>query len=74
MMCFFNIEDFEGSIQVVIPSQLYRKVRDILVKPGPFLVEGIIDHDSERNKTQLLATQMSLINPPLSSKAFDVSL
>jgi DNA polymerase III alpha subunit len=74
IICFFNIEDLEGSIQVVIPSQLYRKIRDIVVKPGPFLVEGIIKHDSERNKTQLQATKMSLINPPHSSNAFDVSL
>ena len=74
IICFFSIEDLEGSIQVVIPSQLYRKIRDIVVKPGPFLVEGIIKHDSERNKTQLQATKMSLINPPHSSNAFDISL
>ncbi len=40
IMCYLNIEDLEGSLQVIIPSQLYRRTREILVENGPFLVEG----------------------------------
>jgi len=62
MMCFVNIEDFDGSLEVIIPSQLYRKVRDLLSEIGPFLVEGIIERDQERNRTQMQAVQISLLN------------
>ncbi len=67
IMCYLNIEDLEGSLQVIIPSQLYRRTREILVENGPFLVEGVIEHDADRNRTQMQAAQISLIHPTSTS-------
>jgi len=61
MMCYINIEDFEGSLQVIIPAQLYRRVKGIVTKTGPFLAEGVIEHDQERNRTQMQAIRFSLL-------------
>ena len=62
MMCYVNIEDFEGSLQVIIPAQLYRRVKTTITKAGPFLVEGVIEHSQERNKIQMKASNFSLVS------------
>ena len=61
MMCYLNIEDLEGSLQVYISPVLYRHSYNFLGKPGPFLVEGVIEHDPERNRTRMIAENIFLM-------------
>ena len=61
MMCFLNLEDLEGSIQVLVPPALYRKVYNELSEIGPFLVEGQIKFDPERNRTHMIAENIRLV-------------
>lgn len=62
MMCYINLEDFEGSLQVIIPAQLYQRVKEMITETGPFLAEGVIEHDQERNRTQMQAVRFSLLS------------
>jgi len=63
MMCYINLEDFEGSLQVIIPAPLYQQVKEIITEIGPFLVEGVIEQDQERNRIQMQAVRLSLLSP-----------
>ena len=63
MMCYINLEDFEGSLQVIIPVPLYQRVKEIITETGPFLVEGVIEQDQERNRIQMQAVRLSLLSP-----------
>jgi len=61
MMCYLNLEDLEGSLQVVIPPKLYRLQYNILHETGPFLVEGVIESDSKGLRIRLLAQRIDLL-------------
>jgi DNA polymerase-3 subunit alpha len=61
MMCFLNLEDLEGSIQVLIPPALYHKVYNDLREIGPFLVEGQIKFDPDRNQSHMVAENIRLV-------------
>lgn len=61
MMCFLNLEDLEGSIQVMVPSVLYAKVYNDLREIGPFLVEGVVKHDPDRHQTHVVAEKIQLV-------------
>jgi DNA polymerase III alpha subunit len=61
MMAFFNIEDFEGSLQIRIPPYLYRKHSLDLQDIGPFIIEGIIKQDAERQSISMTAEVITLL-------------
>jgi DNA-directed DNA polymerase III PolC len=60
-MCFLNLEDLEGSIQVVISPHLYQKHHKQLQAIGPFVIEGIIDNDIDKHCTRLRAEKIYLL-------------
>ena len=61
MMCFLNLEDLEGSIQVLVPPALYAKGYNDLREIGPFLIEGWIKDDPDRHQTHLVAEKIQLV-------------
>ena len=59
MMAYLNLEDFDGSLQVVIPPKLYSKRYQVLLTTGPFLVEGVMEKDSERGHVRISASDIT---------------
>ena len=62
MMAFFNLEDLEGSLQILIPPYLYRKHALTLKEIGPFIIEGTIEEDSERHRIKMTAEKIFLFD------------
>ncbi len=63
MMGYLTLEDLEGSLQVLVPPRLYRTVYQQVREAGPFLVEGVIEKDPERQTVRLVAEQITLVRP-----------
>lgn len=62
-MCYLNLEDLEGSLQILVPPHLYRNHYMDLQEPGPFLIQGIMEMDDERRRYFLRAEKLkSLTN------------
>ena len=61
MMAYLNLEDLEGSLQVIIPPRLYQRYYQDLQEAGPFLVRGTIEMDTERQQVRMVATDVSLL-------------
>jgi DNA polymerase III subunit alpha len=61
IMCYLNLEDLEGSLQVVIHPRVYRRHSKTLHEPGPFLVEGIMEADAEGHRIRLIAQRIDLL-------------
>lgn len=61
IMCYLNLEDLEGSLQVFIPPKLYRRHHQELSEPGPFLVEGVVNSDPEGHRIKLIAARIALL-------------
>ena len=61
MMAFFNLEDLEGSLQILIPPHLYRNYSQTLQEIGPFIIEGIIKEDTERHRISMTAESIVLL-------------
>ena len=66
MMAFLNIEDLDGSLQVIIPPHLYNQHYLALQEIGPFLIEGVVNFDSERQSIKLKAEKITLLKNNLS--------
>jgi DNA polymerase III alpha subunit len=60
-MCYLNLEDLEGSLQVVMPPRVYRRYINVLQEPGPFLVEGTMEENAESQRIRLLAHKLELL-------------
>jgi DNA polymerase III alpha subunit len=63
MMCMINLEDLEGSLQVLVPPALYRSAYTVLHEIGPFLITGQIENDPERHQLRLVAEKIQLVRP-----------
>jgi len=61
MMAFLTLEDQEGSLQILIPPMLYRRHHLILQEPGPFLIEGVIEPDADRQRVKMTAGEITLL-------------
>ena len=61
MMAFMTLEDQEGSLQIIIPPLLYRRHHVTLREVGPFLVEGIIEADANRQRVQMTAQEITIL-------------
>jgi DNA polymerase III alpha subunit len=62
MMAHLTLEDFEGSLAVLIPPQPYRRYHQLLSEVGPFLVEGTVEEDQKRGRVRLVAERIHLLN------------
>jgi DNA-directed DNA polymerase III PolC len=61
MMANLTLEDFEGSLTVLIPPAVYQQAYGSFSEPGPFLVEGILEEDQQRGRCRLVAERIELI-------------
>jgi DNA polymerase III subunit alpha len=56
-----TLEDFEGSLSILIPPALYRRHTSELRHEGPFLIEGIIEGDQDKGQSRLIAERIILL-------------
>jgi DNA-directed DNA polymerase III PolC len=57
----FTLEDFDGSLSILIPPELYRRHSLDLRQDGPFLFEGIMEGDQDKGQTRLIAERVILL-------------
>jgi DNA polymerase III alpha subunit len=57
----FTLEDFDGSLSILIPPALYRQHFSDLRQEGPFLIEGVMEGDQEKGQTRLIAEHIILL-------------
>ncbi len=55
---FMSLEDLEGMLEVVIFGDVYRRCRKELGGSGPFIVEGQVEFDTERNEPFVCAERI----------------
>jgi len=60
-MAILTLEDLEGSIQILVSPYQYRQNHLALQEIGPFIVEGVIERDSERQNIKLNAEKIVLL-------------
>jgi DNA polymerase III alpha subunit len=56
-----TLEDFDGSLSILIPPELYRRHSLDLRQDGPFLFEGIMEGDQDKGQTRLIAERVILL-------------
>jgi DNA-directed DNA polymerase III PolC len=61
MMCFLNVEDLDGGIQVKVSPRLYRRCHQILQKTGPYLITGNVEEDTDRGRIWIQADNIILL-------------
>lgn len=61
MMGRLTLEDFDGSLSIFISPALYRRYFTELREEGPFLIEGIMEGDSEIEQARLIAESIILL-------------
>ncbi|MBI5233442.1 MAG: hypothetical protein HY880_03730, partial [Deltaproteobacteria bacterium] len=59
-MAFIRLSDLDGSIEVIVFSDLYRKSREMIVSEGPIVVKGRLDADADDEKPKLVAEEIAL--------------
>jgi DNA polymerase-3 subunit alpha len=55
---FMSLEDLDGMLDVVINSEVYRRSKAALTTPGPYVVEGRVDLDSQRGEPFIRAERI----------------
>jgi DNA polymerase-3 subunit alpha len=55
---FLALEDLEGVVEVVILGEIYRRHRPALSRPGPYLVEGVVELDEEKGEPFIRAERV----------------
>ena len=55
---FMALEDLEGMLDVVIFSDVYRQAHVSFSRPGPYLVEGILEISGEESEPTLRAERI----------------
>ena len=61
---FMTLEDLDGSLEVVISAEVYRRCRAALTGPGPYLVEGILEFDRNEGEPLLRAERIDKCQAP----------
>jgi len=56
-----TLEDLEGSLQILISPYLYQQNHLVLQEIGPFIIEGVIERDSERKNIKMNAEKIVLL-------------
>ncbi len=62
LMAYLTLEDDEGSVEVIVFSELYKSVGGLLKKDGLFLVKGSIDRDEKGVRVR--AKEVSALEDP----------
>jgi DNA polymerase-3 subunit alpha len=60
-MAVLTLEDLEGSIQILVSPFLYQQNHLALQEIGPFIIEGVIERDSERQNIKINAEKILLL-------------
>jgi DNA polymerase III subunit alpha len=55
VMMFLTLEDLNGTLEVILFSQLYRQARDLLNSSAPMLLTGVMEMDASRGEPFLRA-------------------
>jgi DNA-directed DNA polymerase III PolC len=55
---FMSLEDLEGMLDVVITAEVYRQSKAALSTPGPYVVEGQVNLDSQRGEPFIRAEKI----------------
>ncbi len=55
---FMSLEDLEGMLDVVITSEVYRRSKAALATAGPYVVEGLVNLDSQRGEPFIRAEKI----------------
>ncbi len=58
-MCMLNLEDLDGTLQVLIHPTLYQQNRIALQEADVFIIEGVIEEDRERARVRMNALAVS---------------
>lgn len=61
IMGHLTLEDTEGSITIRIPPSVYRHHHKDFHHEGPFLVEGIMEEDLQRNQVFMVASNIQVL-------------
>jgi DNA polymerase III alpha subunit len=59
-----SLEDLEGTLQVVISAEVYRRCRSELRQAGPFVVEGSMEMDTRQIEPSLRAERIWSVSTP----------
>jgi DNA-directed DNA polymerase III PolC len=62
---FMSLEDLEGTLDVVIFADVYRRYHAALSGHGPYLLEGVMEMDTRRGEPILRAEQIWQVNAGL---------
>ncbi|HPC05230.1 MAG TPA: DNA polymerase III subunit alpha [Anaerolineaceae bacterium] len=54
-MLFLTLEDLEGSLDVMILPDLYRRIKNMVYDMAPFIVSGVLEYDEVRGEPLLRA-------------------
>jgi len=54
-MLFLTLEDLEGSLDVMILPDLYRRIKNMVYDTAPFIVSGVLEYDEVRGEPLLRA-------------------
>lgn len=60
---YMSLEDLEGILDVVIYAEVYRRYRGELSDPGPYLIEGIVELDSNSGEPYIQAEKVERLSP-----------
>ncbi|OGO34905.1 MAG: hypothetical protein A2Z16_06685, partial [Chloroflexi bacterium RBG_16_54_18] len=61
---FMSLEDLEGTLQVVIIAEVYRRCRSELRLAGPYVIEGSMEMDTRQIEPSLHAERIWALNTP----------
>ncbi|WAC07162.1 MAG: DNA polymerase III subunit alpha [Thermodesulfobacteriota bacterium] len=61
IMAFVTLEDLNGSIEVIVFAELYKKVSPIIKSEQPILVKGKVTMDTNNQKSKVKAEEISLL-------------
>ena len=60
---FMSLEDLEGMLDVIIPSNVYRRCRKALSGAGPYVVEGVAEMEAESGEPFIRAGNIWSLRP-----------
>ena len=58
---FMSLEDLEGMLNVVIFANVYRKCKNALSTPGPYVVDGMLEFDEIQGEPIIRADRIDLL-------------
>lgn len=56
-----TLEDNDGSLAILVPPTLYRRHHPHLNQKGPFIIRGLVEEDSSRNRITIIASAIQVL-------------